>query len=49
MSQLIGPFVSTNRSISFNLDQFEADKKHGSEATSYRSLLATTGSILNIH
>ena len=49
MSQLISQFVSTNRSISFNLDQFEADKKHGTETTSYRSLLATTGSILYIH
>ena len=35
--------------ICFNLDQFGAGKKHRSQATSHRSLLAKAESILNIH
>ena len=41
--------LSQPRSICFNLDQFGTGKKHRSQATSHRSLLANTGSILNIH
>ena len=37
------------RSTSFNLDQFGVGEKHRLQATSDRSLLASTGSILNIH
>ena len=36
-------------SICSNQSQFGAGKKHSSQATSHRSLLANTESILNIH
>ena len=44
-----GQFVLTYRSICFNRDQFGTGEKHRSQPTSRRSLLANTGSILNIH
>ena len=41
--------LSQSRSIiCLNLDQFGAAKKHRSQATSHRSLLANTGSILKL-
>ena len=42
-------FFQTRSIISLNLDQFGAGKKHRSQATSHRSLLPNTESILNIH
>ena len=42
-------FFFQTRSICFNLGQFEAGKKHRSQATGHMSELANTESILNIH
>ena len=41
--------LSQPRSVCFNLDQFGAGKKLRSQATSHRSLLSNTESIVDIH